>query len=89
MTGLVPVIRPNAIAFGDVAEPQDVPKLAGSGAASMAGTSPAMTEIEFLRPRMPLLTPIRVQRQNKKYLCAIGSLSAGSHTSSTPSAVTA
>jgi hypothetical protein len=27
--------------------------------------------------------------QNKKYLCAIGSLSAGSHTSKTPSAVTA
>jgi hypothetical protein len=27
--------------------------------------------------------------QNKKYLCAIGSFSAGSHTSNTPSAVTA
>jgi hypothetical protein len=44
MTGLVPVIRPNASAFGDVVKPPEKLGLAGSGAAWMAGTSPAMTE---------------------------------------------
>jgi len=39
MTGLVPIIH--------VAEPPDTPRLAASGATWMAGTSPAMTEMEF------------------------------------------
>ena len=42
MTGLVPVIH--------VAERPDIPRLAGDGAAWMAGTSPAMTEMEFSTP---------------------------------------
>src|ERR1700677_1125650 len=42
MTGLVPVIH--------VAERPDIPRLAGNGAAWMAGTSPAMTEMEFSTP---------------------------------------
>jgi hypothetical protein len=55
--------------------------VSGGGTTWMAGTSPAMTAEWGYRKGLP--------PQNKKYLCAIGSLSAGSHTSSTPSAVTA
>ena len=44
MTGLVPVMRPNASAFGDVVKPPERFRSAGNGAAWMAGTSPAMTE---------------------------------------------
>ena len=43
MTGLVPVIQPNASAFGDVSELPEMFGVARNGAARMAGTSPAMT----------------------------------------------
>jgi hypothetical protein len=49
----------------------------GAGPIWIASLSLAMTDA-------PIRSP-----QNKKYLCAIGSVSAGSQTSSTPSAVTA
>ena len=45
MTGLVPVIRPNASAFGGVVKLLESSGLAGSVPAWMAGTSPAMTEL--------------------------------------------
>jgi len=51
MTGLVPVIH--------VAEPQDIPRLARTDATWMAGTSPAMTEIEFSTPTNALAVKSR------------------------------
>jgi hypothetical protein len=47
MTGLVPVTRPNASAFGDVVKLPDNFRSAGRGAAWMAETSPAVTERAF------------------------------------------
>jgi hypothetical protein len=44
MTGLVPVIQPNASAFDDVVKRPEKLRIGRSGAAWMAGTSPAMTD---------------------------------------------
>ena len=67
--------------------PHDGVSVSGGGTAWVAGTSPAMTAGGEAREAGRL--PSEPAPQNKKYLCAIGSVSAGSHTRSSPSAVTA
>ena len=85
--GLVPAIHALAAGRCPILFPHDGMSVSGGGTAWVAGTSPAMTAGGEAREAGRL--PSEPAPQNKKYLCAIGSVSAGSHTSSSPSAVTA